>query len=158
VILFPHFSKNNMADSVSRNSIFYRKFFLLSPFPFIGFSYFIYLYFCKLIITLIPTLFLLCSPSAISRFIIPIIINSIKGMILARSASHVFEKFLIGVVPAFTNFNPSSSIIMEVLVICVGASMLHMRPTGILSSNVSPCSIAMNYFHRYIIAWGIYVF
>ncbi|KKK58268.1 hypothetical protein LCGC14_3046150, partial [marine sediment metagenome] len=58
----------------------------------------------------IPLLLALCRPSAITRFIIPVIVYSIYGMTLSGSWTHINVKLLERPFPSSANFDASAAI------------------------------------------------
>ena len=84
---------------------------------------------------LVSLLLLSRSPSAVGWLIVAIGIDSIYGMFVGRARSHILEERLERLKPAFTNSDPSTSIIGPLLRISVVVTPnLHAHPSFVLRS------------------------
>lgn len=82
-------------------------------------------------VSFIFSLFKNCSPSAIFRAIIFIVINPIDLMFRSRFVAHIFYKIIKAIKPAVTYFNTSSAIIFIMRVFRVITTFYHVI-TGLI--------------------------
>lgn len=78
--------------------------------------------------TTIRSLFPACSPSAIARLIVAVIVNALKGMLRRWLWPHVGQEILKRVAPMFANRNTTSAVAGISLVTGVEATLLHITP------------------------------
>lgn len=78
----------------------------------------------------IAHLFSTCSPSTVARFVVSIVINSIKGMNFGWAQSHIGQE-VIELVPSFTDSDSSCAITVKHWLACIAASTIHIKPCPI---------------------------
>lgn len=78
-------------------------------------------------VSAISILFSASSPTAISGFVIPVIVDAVNGVRGGRPELHVFEKTFIPI-PSLTNTYSPTAIIYECFVSGIGASAMHSAP------------------------------
>ena len=83
----------------------------------------------------ISCLFHACRPSAILRFIVSVVVNSIKCLVL-WSRSHICQKIFKGIYPAFANSNPAPAIKRPCWNIWTIATAFHGLPDSIFRWNI----------------------
>ena len=71
------------------------------------------------------------SPPAICRFIISIVIDSVKRVIFARALSHVCVKGVKRLLPRIANLYSATSPVIEISVITIATSLLHVLPSAV---------------------------
>lgn len=69
----------------------------------------------------------ICSPSAICRAIISVIVNSIKSQSV-RAISHIFKKMGERMFPSTANFNPTATISFVIFASWIATSVYHAIP------------------------------
>lgn len=70
------------------------------------------------------------SPAAVARLIVAVAVDAVKGVILTRTLTHIFEEIL-EVVPAITYGYTSATIILIPSTIRAVAPLVHFLPTDI---------------------------
>jgi hypothetical protein len=93
--------------------------------------------------TPISSLFLWCSPFAISGFIVAVIIYSMDAMFLRRSASHIGKKVQIGIKPTLANFDSTSAIVRILEVPSVATTIFNVSPASIFRGADSVIAFTM---------------
>ncbi len=75
----------------------------------------------------IASLHMHCSPTAVFRFVISIVVDSVDRISLRWSATHVCKK-VFECLPPFANRNPSASVSMKLMIVGVATPIFHPRP------------------------------
>jgi len=86
-----------------------------------------------MVVTPISTLRYVINPSAIRRFVITVIVNSVDTK-ANRAITHVGEELLKRIKPNLANLNASASVVLVTRLIRVCASSLYSFPAMILNS------------------------
>lgn len=84
-----------------------------------------------------------CSPSAIFRSVISIIVNTVNRMFICRTWPHVGNK-VVEQEPSFANGNPSTSVMLKEFYIRISAASLHCTPSKIFGLTKIPFFLALN--------------
>lgn len=79
------------------------------------------------ICSLVVCLFFSGGPSAVSRFVVPVIVDAVNGMTVRRH-SHVVNEELERCTPSFTDVDSAPTIEMEVFSFRIGATVSHAAP------------------------------
>lgn len=82
--------------------------------------------------SLVVVLFNTCCPSAVLRLVVPVVVDAVDRVRVARSSPHVFEEAFVGSLPAFTDTDPTRAVVLEELVFRVRATRQHVRPGTVL--------------------------
>lgn len=99
----------------------------------------------------IRLLLMACSPSAIFRIVISVIINAVKRVFICRTWSHVGNK-IVEQKPSFANRNPSTSVMTKEFYIRISAASFHCAPSKILGLTKIPFFFALNTAARFTVA------
>ena len=95
--------------------------------------------------TLVATiigLFFWSSPAAVAGFVIPVVVDPIKGQSM-RTFSHVCEK-VNEIEPAFADGNASTSVAIPLIVIRIEASSFHVRPGNVRAGSFKSVALPMS--------------
>lgn len=92
--------------------------------------------------TVVHLLFL-CGPSAILRFIVPVIVNAIKGMLRRRFTAHIMKEIFKTVFPCPANSYSSAPIISPIFVISIMATIFHTFPGFVFCAPTSSARLPM---------------
>ena len=76
-------------------------------------------------------LFCFRSPSAIGRFVIPVVFDAVNGMIFRRSFAHIGKEVFKTMKPSFTDSYTTSTVIFPAYCIRIQTSFPHVDPDGI---------------------------
>lgn len=82
----------------------------------------------RVVIATIAGLFLFSSPTNVSGFVSPVIVDSVQGMLETRANANVGKEIVEGVSPAFTDHNPTPAIVWVMNVVGVMAPTFHTLP------------------------------
>lgn len=104
--------------------------------------------FYQSIISFISTLFLGCSPTAIPRSIISIVINSINRIFWRRFFTHILKEVSKRITPAVTYLYSASPVITVSCAFLVIASLFHVNPRQIFWC--SPLSMLEQSLRRFL--------
>lgn len=77
-----------------------------------------------------------CSPPAIARFIVTIVVNTVNRVFWGRLWSHVLVKVEKGSHPTVADSNSASSVVAVTRKLLVGASLDHARPSAVFGGIV----------------------
>lgn len=91
------------------------------------------------VISFVIALLLKCRPSNVTRFVIPVIIDTIQRMLGRWTLAHVIQERSENP-PASTNLDAAPTILMIIRRSLVGASLNHPRPDAILGCAIQPMS------------------
>ena len=83
--------------------------------------------FDKYIVAPVSALFIFCCPFAVTRFVMPIVVDSFNRVTRGRSVPHIVNEVL-KIIPSFAYFNPAPAVSRITLVGRVGASGSHLHP------------------------------
>lgn len=86
-------------------------------------------------------LFFSCCPAAITRLVMPIVIDSFNCKISTRTRTHIAQKCFKAIIPSLTNCNSPATIIRKILVLRIKTALPHLLPNVVFRSFRSSVSI-----------------
>lgn len=72
-------------------------------------------------------------PPTITRFIIAVVVDTVKGKILVGALTHVCQEIYVRVSPSVANLYTASAIVVKVIVARIRASLNHILPDTVLT-------------------------
>jgi len=93
--------------------------------------------------TFVVVLLVACFPTAIAFFVVSIIIRPSNGGFRKRLRSHILKKVLEGFQPACADSDSSQTIMLELFVVRMAATRLHLQPACVFWRYSTVATIAM---------------
>jgi hypothetical protein len=84
-----------------------------------------------------------CGPAAVSGFIIAVVVDAVKRMLITGSRSHVSEEGAKIVLPSITDGNAPAAVMFKGFVVFVSASRFHLGPRSIFRAIQGAIAIAI---------------
>ncbi len=93
--------------------------------------------------TAIEMLFASRRPAHVSGFVVAVVIDAVNRMMACRPTTHVSQKRLKRLAPAFTHTNSTSAVPTKRFAARVQAARFHADPRYVLASETMPSRVAM---------------